>query len=405
MDAPRIALLIGAYPPSTGGAQAHTHALARALAQRGVVRPEVTTLWRETRSDWVAASTQPVTDDAGDASSDAPVDELDGVPVKTIGLGSSSRSDPWMRRSYYPMRRTASRHFADELQPPFHAPADGVAAVHAVRLGREHLALRGLDEARARDLPFLLTPNPHPRWSRRLFPDPVWRRLYKDADTVFALTEHERAMLVDLGVDEQRVVVTGVGPVLSPNRRRPDELPESAERYLLFLGQQYPYKRLDRAVAAFDLLARGDADLRLVVAGPAQPETDETVADSGYVDRIHVLGVVEEPEKRWLLEHAAVLLFPSEQESFGGVVVEAAATGCPVVVANVPAVAQVVDALAWGVVASSSAGSLAEAARSLLIAPPSDEARSTAVQRVDARYSWPALAGIYEQTYLRLLGS
>jgi len=412
MTVPRIALLIGAYPPSTGGAQAHTHALARALAARGVVQPEVTTLWRETRTDWVAASTQaaePVGHDDPDDPDSEPlppeVDELDGVPVMTIGLESSSRVDPWLRRSYYPMRRTAARHFADELQQPLHDPADGVAVVHAVRLGREHLALRGVDEARARDLPFVLTPNHHPRWSRRTFPDPVWRRLYRGADAVFALTENERTMLTDLGVEPDRIVVTGVGAVIAPTGERPTSLPDQAERFLLFLGQQYPYKRLDQAVAAFDLIARGDLDLHLVVAGPQQPETERVVAGSSHTDRVHVLGEVSEPAKRWLLDNAAVLLFPSEQESFGGVVVEAAATGCPVVVANVPAVAEVVDRLAWGVVAGTTAGSLAEAARSLLINPPSEAARAQAVARAEARYSWPALAEVYEHAYRRLLTS
>jgi glycosyltransferase involved in cell wall biosynthesis len=404
MTVPRVAVLIGAYPPSTGGAQAHTHQLARTLAQRGVVCPEVTTLWRETRTDWVAASTQPAEwIDGDDEAAPVPVEDLDGVPVMTIGLESSSRVDPWLRRSYYPMRRSAARHFADELQQPLHDPADGVDVVHAVRLGREHLALRGVDEARARDLPFVLTPNHHPRWSRRTFPDPVWRKLYRSADAVFALTQTERGMLTELGVEDDRIVVTGIGAVLTPTGSRPDALADDVEQFLLFLGQQYPYKRLDQAVAAFDLIARGDAELHLVVAGPQQPETEHAVGRSKFPDRVHVLGQVDEPAKRWLLDHAGALLFPSEQESFGGVVVEAATAGCPVVVAPVPAVAEVVDRLGWGVVAGSTAGSFAEAARALLIDPPEAAAREQAMTRATARYSWPALAEIYEHTYHRLL--
>jgi glycosyltransferase involved in cell wall biosynthesis len=393
MTSPRVALLIGAYPPDVGDVQADTHALARALRRRGVVEPEVTTLWRDDA-------------DRPDAESrESGTELLDGVPVMTIGLASSSRVDPWLRRSYYPMRRTAARHFADELQQPLHDPADGVAVVHAVRLGREHLALRGLDEARARDLPFVLTPNHHPRWSRRAFPDPVWRKLYRAADAVVALTENERTMITDLGADADRVVVTGIGPMLAPVGVRPDALPESAQHFLLFLGQQHPYQRLDHAVDAFDLIARGDADLHLVVAGPTHPDTERTAAGSAHADRVHVLGEVHGSTKRWLLDHAAVLLCPSEQEAFGREVVEAASTGCPVVVANLPAVAEVVDRLAWGVVAGSTAGSLAEGARALLVNPPTGQARATAITRVQARFSWPALAETYEHAYLRLTAS
>jgi glycosyltransferase involved in cell wall biosynthesis len=406
VTAPRVAFLIGADPPSTGGAQVHTHTLAKTLAARNAVTPEVTALWRETRTDWVAASTQPrmPADFAAWPGSRQETEVLDGVAVNTIGLAQSSLSDSLLRLGYLPMRETASRHFAAELQSPLHEPGDGVSVVHAVRLGREHLALRGLQEARALGIPFVLTPNHHPRWSRRWWPDPVWRRLYREADAVFALTQQERGLLVDLGVAESRVVVTGIGPVLAPLGHRPEILPRTAERFLLFLGQQYAYKRMDRAVEAFDRLARWDSELRLVVAGPIRPETSGVVARSVYRDRIHVLGTVSETEKRWLLDTASVLLFPSEQESFGGVVVEAATTGCPVVVAGTPAVVEVVERLSWGVIAASTTEAFASAARSLLVAPPSRRARRAAAERAHEQFSWATLAEIYETTYLRLCG-
>jgi glycosyltransferase involved in cell wall biosynthesis len=391
----RVAFLIGAYLPSRGGAQGYTHQLAVTLTERASVRPEVTTLWRDTRTDFVAASTQP-DDEVADT------DALDGVPVRTIGLVGHARGDALRRRTYLPLRRSTAAHFAGELAPPLVDPVDGIAVVHAFRLGREHLALRGLREANALDRPFVLTAHHHPRWSGRFWPDPVWRHLYRQADAVVALTNAEATLLADLGVAPDRIVVTGIGAVLAEHARRPTPLPETVSRFILFLGQQYPYKRLDRAVAAFGLLARGDAALHLVVAGPPHADTAALVAASPFADRIHVVGDVDDAGKRWLLEHAVALIFPSEQESFGGVVVDAGGVGCPVVVGAVPAVVEVTQRLDWGLSTDGSAGQLAEAARGYLISPPDQPQREAAAARVAATFSWPVLAAQYEALYRRL---
>ena len=391
----QLRLLIGAYPPSAGGAQAHTHALARSLQVRGLVEPQVTTLWRTTRTDFVAASTQ---------TSSAPLDDvLEGVPVRTIGLERTSRWDGSARTAYLPMRRVASRHFAAELADPLGDTV--VDVVHAVRLGREHLALRGLHEAQRKGLPFVLTPNHHERWSRWWWPDPVWRSIYREADAVVALTPSEAAMLVDLGVASERVVVTGIGPVLSQQARRPAALPHDVGRFVLHLGQQYAYKRLDVTMAAFERIAAQLPDLHLVVAGPPHPESADVLAAARYTDRVHVLGAVDEDEKRWLLDHAGVMAFPSQQEAFGGVVVEAATTGCPVVVGDTPQVVDVVRSLQWGEATDGTVDGFASALAAVLQSDrPSREQREAVTARALTRYGWPSLAALYEGLYARLLG-
>ena len=194
--------------------------------------------------------------------------EADGaVTVDRVGLrGGARASDTLLAPLYYAVRGALAERFASRLDFD-----DGDEALcHIVRMGREHLALRALEGARAAGRPVLVTPNHHERWSHR--PDPVWRRIYRDADLLFALTGAEVELLAGVGADPERVVVTGVGPVLS--EATPDAAAVRAalglpDRELVtFLGQQYAYKGVDIAVAAFERVAPARPDAALVIAGP-----------------------------------------------------------------------------------------------------------------------------------------
>ncbi|HET9615506.1 MAG TPA: glycosyltransferase, partial [Candidatus Limnocylindrales bacterium] len=111
---------------------------------------------------------------------------------------------------------------------------------------------------------------------------------------------------------------------------RPHDV-NDADGYLCFLGRFTPAKGADRAIQAALLAGR-----RLVLAGKIDP------ADTAHVraavepwldgDQIRTVGEVGGETKRALLANADALLFPIEwQEPFGLVMVEALATGTPVI--------------------------------------------------------------------------
>jgi glycosyltransferase involved in cell wall biosynthesis len=381
---PSVHFVIGAYPPSIGGAQVHTRALAQELAGRGApVR--VSCHWRETRTDWVLGTTARLP--AGRNR------ETDGaVAVDLVGLRGGRRpTDVALAPLYYPLRGPLARRFASRLD--LDDGSEGIC--HIVRMGREHLALRALDGARTAGRPVVVTPNHHERWSKR--PDPVWRRIYRDADLLVAMTSAEVELLADLGADPNRMIVTGVGPVLS-DRQDASGLPEG--ELITFLGQQYAYKGVDIAIAAFERIARRRPDAALVIAGPPAERTDRLVARSTLRERIHVVGAIDLERKTALLAASRALVLPSSQEAFGGVVVEAVAMGCPYVVSDVPQLREVHEAVRFGLVADREPDAFAGALEELLEAPPPDA--DGARERVRERYSWDALADRYLEAYARL---
>jgi glycosyltransferase involved in cell wall biosynthesis len=134
------------------------------------------------------------------------------------------------------------------------------------------------------------------------------------ADAVVAVSEFTRGELVDLlGVPEERIRVArnGVEPVFSPDGQR------SGGDYVLAVGTLEPRKNLGRVVEAA-LLA--EVDLRVVGA-----------AGWGGVDVPGWVGRVPDEELARLYRGARCVVYASLYEGFGLPVLEAMASGVPVV--------------------------------------------------------------------------
>jgi glycosyltransferase involved in cell wall biosynthesis len=101
-------------------------------------------------------------------------------------------------------------------------------------------------------------------------------------------------------------------------------LERTGEEFYLVFGRVVPYKRVDLAVAACGSSSRA---LKVAGDGRAMPGIREQARG---LDRVELLGRVDEAERDGLLSRARALLFPGE-EDFGIVPVEAQAAGVPVI--------------------------------------------------------------------------
>jgi glycosyltransferase involved in cell wall biosynthesis len=228
---------------------------------------------------------------------------------------------------------------------PVHVPArfQEVRMLHAVPrvLRRLGAALAHFQHALPRscpcpavvtvhDLSFERDPSLMSRRDRAIFRLAVPRAVRRAA-RVLTVSERTKRDLVDLyGVDPKRVAVTphGVDPAFSPGVAPRDS-------YLLLVGA---VQRRKNPLAAAD--AAAELGMRLVVVGPSR--------DSGLVRALvargaEVRGYVERNELVELYRGAAALVMPSHYEGFGLPVVEAMATGTPVVAAPDAALREVAD--------------------------------------------------------------
>lgn len=162
------------------------------------------------------------------------------------------------------------------------------------------------------------------------------RSVFDRCDVLLPRTEWCAASLEeDYGVPYGRLVVTGAGPNF-------DEAPAVRDGYdgrtLLFVGRDWQRKNGPLVLDAFRAARRARPELRLVVVGPP----GEPLREDG-VEWIGALDGARRGELRALFARASLYLCPSRFEPFGIALLEAMASGCPVVSLDRGAAREIVE--------------------------------------------------------------
>jgi glycosyltransferase involved in cell wall biosynthesis len=146
------------------------------------------------------------------------------------------------------------------------------------------------------------------------------------------------------------VVHNGVHPACSPV---PDPTADAAVSqllpakaagtfWLLQVGSTIPRKRLDVLLRVFAAVRAESPQARLVrVGGPFTTAQLRLVRDLNIEDSIYVLSGVTPSVLAAVYRRADLLLQTSDSEGFGLPVVEALASGCPVVASDIPVLREV----------------------------------------------------------------
>ena len=229
----------------------------------------------------------------------------DGVEAIELAARSQELRMAWSLPRLLRRLRPALAHFVHAIPP--RCPCSAVLTIQDLSFERDPSVMGWRDRRIFR----LVVP-----WSARR------------AVRVLAISERTKADLVELyGLPPEKIVVTplGVGREFRPGG--------DGDSYALFVGAIEPRKN---PLAAAE--AAREAGLRLVVAGPTR---DGRLAEELVRAGAELRGYVGQHELAKLYRGAACLVHPSRYEGFGLTVVEAMASGTPVVATPDAAVREV----------------------------------------------------------------
>ncbi len=143
-----------------------------------------------------------------------------------------------------------------------------------------------------------------------------------------------------------KVIYHGLNPGFSAVGTEPD-VPRMGSRYVLYVSDIYPHKNVPFLVAAFARLCAettGDYELKIVgnSYAPGEVRMAQSIArGAGIGSRVRFLGGLSPEEVAAACRGAALFAFPSLEESFGMPLLEAMASGVPIVASDRTAIPEV----------------------------------------------------------------
>lgn len=174
----------------------------------------------------------------------------------------------------------------------------------------------------------------------RAYYDVVLKPLYRHCAAIICVSEYTRDTFLawsKMPPHKVHVVLNGVCPDYAANRETLG-LPYT---YVLYSGNHRPYKNLARLVEAYARSRLPKNDIHLVLTGHVHPELQSQAQALGVGDHVHFCGWLDGPDLPKLYCGALAVAYISLYEGFGLPIVEAMASGVPVMTSNVSSMPEI----------------------------------------------------------------
>jgi glycosyltransferase involved in cell wall biosynthesis len=295
------------------------------------------------------------------------------------------------------------------------ARAFDVAHIHACHNLPAVIAAAALRRA---GVPYVVQPNgtalPIERriLAKRVFARTIGRRLLGDARRVVAVSQAERHQLHTLGIDDARIAVVANPVDLSEFESVPDPGQFRARigapngRLILFLGKLTPRKGVEDLVRALPHVRECGAMLAIAGNDMGTGGAIARLAHRLALERRVVLtGLLTASDRLAALAAADVVVYPSRDEVFGLVPLEALSCGTAVVVCDDSGCGEIITRIGGGItVRYGDYRSLALAIDRILADPAEWRARArTAADSIRRLYGSETVADQLEQLYDEVL--
>jgi glycosyltransferase involved in cell wall biosynthesis len=183
----------------------------------------------------------------------------------------------------------------------------------------------------------------------------VIKRAIEKSERIIAVSQHtKKDILKNFRINPDKVVVTyeGVDTIEKPLLDKPETVFKKygiMRPYILYVGNAYPHKNLDRLILAFKEISRTHSGLHLVLAGKEDyfyKRLKKFVATNN-VSGVIFPGHIAEDHLPALYREAKLYVFPSLYEGFGLPPLEAMARNAPVVSSNTSCLPEILGSAAY----------------------------------------------------------
>lgn len=159
------------------------------------------------------------------------------------------------------------------------------------------------------------------------------------AEKIFTISEFSKRRIVEWsGVHESKVVNVGCG--VSDIFYKNKIAYEPGYEYIFCPSNRKKHKNEERLIRAFHEVSK-KVDIHLIFTGLVTSELDELIKQLDITDRVHFFGYASEQQLAELYKGSKLMAFPSLYEGFGLPVLEAVASGTPVLSSNTTALTEV----------------------------------------------------------------
>lgn len=237
----------------------------------------------------------------------------------------------------------------------------------------------------------------------------VWPEFCDYADIVVTPSESVRQVMLDFGVRtpivtiENGVELAPYHQVDAPLTKSDLGIPETAV-LLIYVGRLAPEKSVDSLIDQFGVAAdiAGNLHLLIVGNGPSREELELQTQRLNLTDRIHFTGVVPFEDVPRYMAAADLFATASVSEVHPLTVIEAMATGLPVVAVSSPGIVDSVENGVTGLLTTRPDGGLAAAMVGLALNDEKMTSMSRAAREISHRFDISRTVELTNNLYERL---